>query len=171
MNCQESIATPLKPLHTRDLQGFKQSCNQLRAFPFIGVGRYYLLDCIEDYSSRALTYDSDAINAFSGVLRLHQQLKYPVHHLWGLPVFPTHTEQVQHGKEYRAKGEDVTQRPGVQVEFALAWATSQPARRRFGFLSWSWVGWTKCRRADVSKEIWKYELFLDWWRSRRPSFG
>jgi hypothetical protein len=35
----------------------------------------------------------------------------------------------------------VAQKPGVQFAFALVWTTSQPARRRFGSPSWSWVGW------------------------------
>lgn len=139
MHCQESISIPLKTIHTRDMQGFKQSCHRLRAFPSHGVGRHsvQILDCIEDYSRRSLTYDSDAINAFSGILRSFEKEDFQVQNFWGIPVFPTHRKQVQ----WTAKGDSFSTKGDPQLVFGLIWTTARTARRRPDFPSWSWAGW------------------------------
>lgn len=69
---------------------------------------------IEAYTGRQLSYDSDALRAFSGILRSIEPQYGPA--LWGLPR-----------KDF-ARG--------------LSWSLSSPRPdRRPGFPSWSWAGW------------------------------
>lgn len=47
-----------------------------------------IAESIARYSSRKLTYDSDALNGVLGVLRRFQYAKYPTCHFWGVPILP-----------------------------------------------------------------------------------
>jgi hypothetical protein len=90
---------------------------------------HYYRVLLEEYSARALTFHSDGLNAFSGVIRAFERsmgLKF----FWGMPT--------------------------AFLESALAWGSrTHGMRRRSGFPvpdgspkgkgqfpSWSWVGWT-----------------------------
>ncbi|KPI42245.1 uncharacterized protein AB675_9647 [Cyphellophora attinorum] len=66
------------------------------------------------YSCRDMTYQTDAIRAFSGILQRLLTI-YPKGFFWGLPY------------------ED--------FDWALTWAASATVSRREGFPSWSWAGW------------------------------
>ncbi|KAK3053390.1 hypothetical protein LTR09_005559 [Extremus antarcticus] len=91
------------------------------------------------YSYRSMRYESDAINAYAGVLQRLQATTYPKGFLWGMPI------------------ED--------LDWALAWRSQWPPERRLDFPSWSWAGWkggihtgyfldlTKHRRIPVDLEI------------------
>jgi hypothetical protein len=85
---------------------------------------------IELYLRKELTYESDALDAFLGILRSHEKhhlnvTKVRLAHIWGLP-FPHH-------------------RSGLHTMAAfcknLAWVSRQPLRRRNLLPSWSWAGW------------------------------
>lgn len=74
-----------------------------------------------EYSSRHLTYNSDIVNAFAGVLgvlseRMRKEREPKFDHLYGLPT--------------------------LVFDWALLWVPNMSARRRFdGWPSWSWCGW------------------------------
>lgn len=75
-------------------------------------------DLVEDYSTRALSYDEDSLNAFSGILEKLREGNLPSGFLWGIP------------------------RNGFKI--SLLWNHVNllyPVRRRRGFPSWSWAGW------------------------------
>lgn len=78
---------------------------------------------MEEYTKRDLSYESDALHAFLGVLNSWSTLVDAVGcnaqqyraHIWGLAI---------HGSWLN-----------------LGWHHEQPTLRRAGFPSWSWVGW------------------------------
>lgn len=79
---------------------------------------------IEEYTRRHLTYPSDSLPAFLGVLRAFEKLSPPARHLWGVPfVF----------------GEDGRVR---QIAQGLLWKSQSCSLQRIrGIPSWSWAGW------------------------------
>ncbi|KAK8024448.1 hypothetical protein PG993_012514 [Apiospora rasikravindrae] len=113
--------------------------------------------CAERFSQRTLSFDSDSLNAFGGMIKRFESLERgPVRHLWGSPFFDPHDDYS----------------PGDIVDYAgfflagLSWrhvttttaTTAPPApaprtksakqpprpalpRRRKKFPSWSWTGW------------------------------
>lgn len=88
----------------------------------------YLGEQLQEYSRRNISYDSDSLNAFLGVLHQWQtrlaKIKYPMSHLWGLPIMGT----ITHGLE--------------DIGFYFSWHhTCRDAVRRPDFPSWSWAGW------------------------------
>ncbi|CZR45331.1 uncharacterized protein FPRO_15494 [Fusarium proliferatum ET1] len=78
-----------------------------------------------DFSERRITYPSDRLNAFLGILNLFQDA-FPesFRHIWGQPI-PYSTDM---------SVADV-------VVSALKWHIVGLAQRRPDFPSWSWVGW------------------------------
>ncbi|KAI1263771.1 heterokaryon incompatibility protein-domain-containing protein [Xylariaceae sp. FL1019] len=46
------------------------------------------VNCTEEYSRRALSYDHNSLTAFSGIIRMLESFTaYPVRHIWGIPFF------------------------------------------------------------------------------------
>lgn len=72
---------------------------------------------IENYTSRTLTYDSDALNACLGILKAHR-----VTHIWGIKI------------GYTPYAKDIL--------LSLCFIFNRPGRRRQIFPSWSWTGGT-----------------------------
>lgn len=100
---------------------------------------HYYRVLLEEYSARALTFDRDGLNAFSGIIRAFERsmgLKF----FWGMPI--------------------------AFLESALAWGNrARKLRRRSGFAapdgsskgmdpfpSWSWVGWTGSGRGKLNNQ-------------------
>ena len=88
------------------------------------------------YSGRMLTYEHDVINAFLGVFRAFEAGKYPVKHYWGVPVLPPVIRKPDNFVE------TVSRKFREGFHIGLCWVTSKQGRRRVGFPSWSWAGWT-----------------------------
>ncbi|KAL3593320.1 hypothetical protein FPOAC2_07616 [Fusarium poae] len=95
-----------------------------------------VLNHIIKYTRRQLTYDSDALNAILGVLRLYSAMKNPVFHFWGVPMSPRyfHGQNDPSGGSYCA----------LQITFlrSLCWIPIGTGHRRSGFPTWSWAGWS-----------------------------
>lgn len=68
---------------------------------------------LRDITARALSHESDALNACLGILKATN-----TSHVWGIPIrtYPIPT-------------------------IALCWRHNTPAHRRLDFPSWSWTGW------------------------------
>lgn len=105
----------------------------MEAFPPTKNGRRKIYNIIAEYVRRDLSFDSDILNAFYGILHYYWfQEERPTYNAWGLP-FPT---------------EDWLFRPQTSSTFsrlfstALFWVSNkdQPERRP-GFPSWTWAGW------------------------------
>lgn len=99
------------------------------ALDLLGVFQQYLR-AIEDYSPRELSYDTDSLNAFQGIIQWYSKLKQPFNAIWGMP-YP-----VQRRRRKQC------------FCFALAWSHTQSSwensrrpRRRLEFPSWTWAGW------------------------------
>ncbi|KAH6642715.1 heterokaryon incompatibility protein-domain-containing protein [Boeremia exigua] len=87
---------------------------------------------LADYSSRTLSYDTDALNAIVGVLNTLSTDN--VYHICGVPVhLPTSTSTSKSPRRMCNK------EPCGKI--ALFWYHLEPARRRDGFSSWSSVAW------------------------------
>ena len=98
-------------------------CSPVLASPFEGdasdksrtsLDRVYYILAVEDYSSRGLTFESDALNAFSGIIR-GMERSYEGRFVWGLPE--------------------------AAFDLALLWrplVTDSSLKRRKMFRSWSW---------------------------------
>lgn len=97
-----------------------------------------LHDLLSTYFSRILTYDSDAINAFAGILENYAQETRPwVHHfglLFQVPgnVFPDRESDTN----VKGNGRSIDK----NFVRALTWQIAN-SRRRAGFPTWSWSGW------------------------------
>jgi hypothetical protein len=80
---------------------------------------------VEQYTSRRLTYDFDALNAIAAILERFEDGECPIHSIFGIPYL-------------------LSERP--ILGFGLSWVHSdskQSPKRRPEFPSWSWAGWSK----------------------------
>ncbi|KAK8115323.1 hypothetical protein PG999_007392 [Apiospora kogelbergensis] len=106
-----------------------------------------VLDAITVYSSRALTFDSDYLNAMQGIFHaLSAQGKYPTANLAGVPLVALPRmlndawgKKTGIGRKMHFLASGMTQ----ALMIGLTWVT-RPGRRRSPklFPSWSWTGWT-----------------------------
>lgn len=115
----------------QEINPYKQNEEPYRwllPFPSRGVGGEALdiYHRIEEYSQRKLSYDSDALNAFTGVFNAFKAFGL-VHHFWGIPNFP----------------EDQLGKIPIDASFAfgLIWrSTASRVQRRTGnWPSWTWA--------------------------------
>ena len=147
MHCCEAISAPLESLHTKNKQKFRDSV-QFGYFPLQGIGRYPkdVLPCIEEYSARSLTYDSDALNGMLGILEAFQRAPAPsltLNHHWGVPILP------------------VSSGPSIAGFFlGLSWYSLKPTYRRADFPSYSWAGWaSKVKYVEHSPYIYYFTKY------------
>jgi hypothetical protein len=128
MHCSEAIHWPYELMHARTSDRFSENVPNA---PFRGMtldekyhdeSRAYMkfMRSLTDYSRRSLSFPSDILNAFLGILSNFMSRKNPIYHVWGVPVVLTHNEW----------------------SLKLNWEHSRPGKRRPGFPSWSWSGWT-----------------------------
>lgn len=106
---------------------------------------------LTEYSKRELTYESDALNAISGVLSAFVARNVLDGQVWGIPIIRGLNYHRSGGKTFRLMP------LSDRIAHGLCWAQKQNAagmaqnliRRRDGFPSWSWVGW-------VGLHSWEY---------------
>ncbi|KAF4539137.1 uncharacterized protein LTHEOB_10529 [Lasiodiplodia theobromae] len=99
----------------------------------------HLRDLFCEYAGRSLTYPSDAVNAFSGILTELKEAKLIVSHVWGTPIMPM-TDSAS------AYDRGVTHLERNAVDgfiLGLMWTAYMPVdlKPRRGIPSWSWAGW------------------------------
>ncbi|KAF5541756.1 heterokaryon incompatibility (HET) domain-containing protein [Fusarium mexicanum] len=101
---------------------------------------------IEAYSKRSLSFQSDTINALTGVFQLYLMMPTPTRHYWGIPMdYNLHQYSCWPVNSAVIKRKPFTYFKGyVDLAFArgLCWRLDKPSPRRSGFPSWSWAGWT-----------------------------
>jgi hypothetical protein len=150
MNCCESFGNPLDRIHVASRAKMRDCMRpgilgiNDRHIPIFDrqdaaklTGHlHYLryLGCIEKYSSRNLTFESDSLNAFRGIARCFSKIPMHLDQIWGIPYITTTTSP----------------RPDIEMYFfhSLAWHhpnscwdLPNPPKRRCDFPSWSWAGW------------------------------
>jgi len=108
-----------------------------------GLSPWDIFDRIAEYGQRELTHESDALNGFMGVLRAFEHFEYPVYHYWGVPIIPP----IATGKGKSPVRIQRSSLDGFILGLCWTWGQSikflnDDPRRRPGFPSWSWVGWT-----------------------------
>lgn len=127
--CNRSmVAESVKPRIVRDQYLHFDFAHLISRPTMQGDTSTHFLEQVQEYSGRNISYDSDSLNAFLGVLHQWEtrlaRTKKPMSHLWGLPIRGTTT----HG-------------PG-SVNFYFLWRHDfRDAVRRPDFPSWSWAGW------------------------------
>ncbi|OAG12783.1 HET-domain-containing protein, partial [Paraphaeosphaeria sporulosa] len=106
--------------------------DDLQAFPWgVATQPGDITERISTYVQRELSYESDSLNAFMGILNQFWKSDEPLYHLWGLP-FHTKTPK--------------TVPLETQLSNALLWTPTHDndnnlLRKRQSFPSWSWVAW------------------------------
>ncbi|KAM0254850.1 hypothetical protein ACHAQJ_006391 [Trichoderma viride] len=122
MHCRENDYQSLDALHIKNrskIQSLLQSFCQYLTY-------------VEEYTGRALSYETGSLNAFKGIMRMFKKRRKSLAHIEGLP-FPT-----------------IDNRRGLISWFAwslswchttLCWSGPAKPKRRYDFTSWSWAGW------------------------------
>lgn len=112
-------------------------CNLDIAFPFDPQLPHInqVIDHVQSYCTRQLSYPSDALNGFLGVLSMFEHGSNPVHHLWGLPYSP-----VKLGQHSRIHLPLMWKTQNGTWESDGEFSVYRFAIRRKKFPSWSWAG-------------------------------
>ncbi|KAI1176285.1 heterokaryon incompatibility protein-domain-containing protein [Nemania sp. FL0916] len=123
--------------------------------------------CAEQYSKRTLSFDNDALIAFSGIIRVLESIStFPVRHIWGIPFFHPDDDNLSDDQlwstyktfqlpaswkspVFKDRSVPKSNPPVVEVDYlaylmlGLCWRhlPSVNPRRRKDFPSWSWTGW------------------------------
>jgi len=127
----ESVDTQLNKLHTRAF--FAKSIDFGVVFPSIQElqrGTESFEARVYEFVHRNFTYESDALDAFRGILATFEDLPKPIHHFFGLPLFSEH---------YFDNPADAT--PARVLAAGLSWQFNTRMARRPEYPSWTWVGW------------------------------
>jgi hypothetical protein len=150
MHCCEAIIKPLEILHVKNKQRMK-AWNGDGPFSAGGLGKHHweLLDRISEFTGRRLTYESDILNAMSGIFNAYGHLQRPVFHYYGVPSLPPwmNTQKVGVAFGNLIRMVSLPDNPENGLATGLCWFLENPSRRRHGFPSWSWTGW----KGQVSK--------------------
>ncbi|EEU41709.1 uncharacterized protein NECHADRAFT_87690 [Fusarium vanettenii 77-13-4] len=111
----------------------------------LGYGGDELHWRIREYSKRSLSFQSDIINALSGVFRLYSTKHHPTHHYWGVPIYYHSNWDSSLPNKSVAIDRDLFRQFGREIDAAFArglcWQLGMPCPRRRDFPSWSWSGW------------------------------
>ncbi|KAI9738421.1 MAG: hypothetical protein M1834_008924 [Cirrosporium novae-zelandiae] len=108
---------------------------------------------IEEFSSRNVTYEEDALNAILGIFQRLQRLQPGAHQFYGLPIQDSCAFPLKILQSRGHAGGEIDYTPkhlGANGVFAgaLNWhhkpgsLKKRGANRRWMFPSWTWLGWT-----------------------------
>lgn len=142
MNCHESLLNNLDESHVEDKSEFRDffqaglfGLSTLYKYGYVNESNVTAADnlsifmrLVEQYTARDLTYDTDSLKAFTGLIRRFETSKTAVNQIWGVPF---------------CRGESEKETIDSFVD-GLRWKHSfidGKPRRRPGFPSWSWAGW------------------------------
>lgn len=143
MNCHESLLSNLDELHVEDKSEFVYYCqaglfglNTLHKYGHVHESNLTAADnlvvfmgLVEKYTARDLTYDTDSLKAFTGVIHRFETAETAVNQIWGVPF---------------CRGESDKETTDSFVDglgWNHSWKKHGVPRRRPGFPSWSWAGW------------------------------
>jgi len=133
----ESEITTLAPVVTRVLD--PRIYSQVTSLTFPGD----IHKCIQAYTRRNLSFQSDILNALFGILTYYGR-EHEILHLWGVP-FSANT---------LASIDEPPRKHIITFEESLRWYPNGEHSRREGFPSWSWAGWM----TTVTWDIWRHNL-------------
>lgn len=101
---------------------------------------WYLLERLAVYSTRKLSFETDILIAFLGVLHDYEDGEHPIYHHWGTPILPP----IARDSGYDVRKDRVLLTKQTTSEGFVAgmcWLNAARGKRRHGFPSWSWTGW------------------------------
>jgi hypothetical protein len=135
---EDTIIHPLKVLHhTRGFEEMQEETNLIH----LGLGATGIqsfeqyADLVSAYMKRSLTYEADALNAFSGITHV-SHARGGLDFFWGLPL------------RFFERALDFA----IFVPLSYPGNRDHPKRRRAGFPSWSWTGWEWKSEAEIDKD-------------------
>ncbi|KFZ03890.1 hypothetical protein V502_10573 [Pseudogymnoascus sp. VKM F-4520 (FW-2644)] len=92
---------------------------------------------LETYTSRSISYPSDAVNGMLGLLNRCGKGPYPMNNYFGVPILgPILNHRISMARD--------TERSWTLTEafmVSLCWTSNNTGLRRLEFPSWSWAGW------------------------------
>ncbi|OBT40046.1 hypothetical protein VE00_09301 [Pseudogymnoascus sp. WSF 3629] len=92
---------------------------------------------LQSYTSRSITYPSDAVNGMLGLLKRCGNGPYPMNHYFGVPILgPLLNHRISMARD---SGRSWTLTEAFIV--GLCWRSENSGLRRLEFPSWSWAGW------------------------------
>ncbi|KAK7972318.1 hypothetical protein PG988_006452 [Apiospora saccharicola] len=107
--------------------------------------------CVEKFSERVLTVDSDSLNAFGGMIKSFESLdRANLRHLWGVPFFDPRDDKspdeiVDYAGFFLAglcwRHVAATEKVSTRAKTKQLLPPVSSPRRRKKFPSWSWTGW------------------------------
>jgi hypothetical protein len=144
MNCYESVYSPLQVLHKNDKSSFRHfvrsglftGTDYSTAFHAFNSNQHSIQPTIteilihtENFTSRKLSYSSDSLNAFRGIIRKFENSSLGmISFIWGLP--------------FRLESKELALATfAVSITWRHVNKGSEVPQRRRTFPSWSWVGW------------------------------
>ena len=141
---------------------------------FIGRSSAYIRSTWDDpfrehivrYTKRALSYQSDVLNAMRGLFQSFSTQNNPCYQYWGIPYTMTACTEIQsrsrmwsHLWAHGVQLDDVKYQLNAAFCRELCWVvnpeTSSKIVRREGFPSWSWAGW-------IAPVLWPCTSPLTW---------
>jgi hypothetical protein len=132
----ESELTTLVPVVTRVLD--PRIYSQVTSSTFPGD----IHKCIQEYTRRDLSFQSDVMNALLGILTYYGR-EHGILHLWGIPFSANTPASIDEPPRKRV----------ITFEESLCWYPTSQHSRREGFPSWSWAG---CM-STVTWDIWRHD--------------
>jgi hypothetical protein len=130
-----------------DSSTFHSLRNNMQVFPplYLTQSRQFQIELrIREYLQRTLTYESDILKAFMGVLRHAWYQDPPIYHFWGLPFFPGPKAEQSLGPRF-LDSLLWTPRPSTIPPWSYGKRpppfTVPHFTRRDAFPSWTWAGW------------------------------
>ena len=113
----------------------------------LGEQPWQIFRYLADYTERNLTYEQDYLNGFLGVFSYLGERRHPIRHLCGVPILPPIMVNPSNGQL-----EIIQRQPMIGFLIGLMWRV-HPGKRRAGFPSWSWTGWTGTVKKPFNRGI------------------
>lgn len=117
--------------------GADPNCPLLQMYDNVWKNEGAIHQLLGQYTTRKLTYQSDALNGTLGLLKRCENGPYCMNHYFGIPILGP---LINHRK---AIGRDPSRSWTLTEAFLvnLCWKTTGTGPRRSEFPSWSWAGW------------------------------
>lgn len=143
MHCLEGIRAPLEALHVSDKSRMSDQVDMSRVFPLRTVGKQWraLGALISEYLERSLSFESDILDAFRGILAAHERrFSAEARILAGIPISMEFLKETSFLLSYRGLN---------ALADGMSWSFEKDKgdscilklERRPGFPSWTWLGW------------------------------
>lgn len=152
-HCCEAIGAPPDVLFQDSpiIDAHPMASRDFRVFPLDKpvAKAHQIMERIQDYASKQLSYQSDALNGILGVLATTEKRKPSITHLWGIPILTQMEKTPLRLELLGSKLDQRTLNPNQALLLELGWSI-RPAKRNPGFPSWSWTGWAGPLRLSFS---------------------